>query len=371
MEIKELCNLKNFHLLDNVDVIATSLFKMESGYKDFNKYTEHLESTKKTLNNVFPNSVIALFIDDSIKNDDDLYDKIKKLEGKKFVIIEYSCEKFRNKKIGHIELFGTLMRMLPFFDFPGNKTKSVASIDADMTDKEIHDFIRGYKIFKKLKTDYHYNTNILYSIFTKWSLEKDYDILAGKQFCRIKFPINILLEFLECVKSKTCDDYSIIRDKLNYTKYTVYPYGIDEYFLNYKLLPYMKQNNIKYSVMTKYEITAPLFYVKSIQNETIKYAIKELLEKIFGNIGDHRVLMKKFDNMFYMVKNDQLSNEQKIVAKKYYNQIEQLAKNNDYRLFDKKTLNIILLYKKKNIIEKTNVVVYEGNNLVKKYKIAS
>ena len=95
---------------------------------------------------------------------------------------------------------------------------------------------------------YLYDTSPFYELVVEWAASEDYTILVGRNMCRYKFDVGIFLEYIECIRNKNCLYFDDIKRLLDFDKYKHYPYGIDEFFLNYVLLEYMKSNNIIYAV---------------------------------------------------------------------------------------------------------------------------
>jgi len=319
-----------------------------------------------------PKLLIVLFIDGSITNEPDIYDKLKKLISKNFIIVEYTCCKFTKTGTNkHIELFGSMIRFLPIFNFPGNNTNKVFILDADSGSYELIKNLKDYKIFEKTNVDYFYVPNIFYSLFVPWTLKDDHTILAGKHMCKIKFPISLLTQFFECTMLKTCADIDIMKNKLNYDKYKTFPYGIDEYFLNYLLLPYIKQHNIVYGTVENYTITAAMFYIKDNPKCDIgcKNSMTQFLSKILNEPNNDNLekLYTKFDSILYNAKDKYATDKQKKIATNYYNELKILREKKDYSVFPKDILDIISTYEKDNTITKTYVNIFKGYKKIKKY----
>ena len=264
--IENLCEMEFILLPDNYvigtkcDVVVTSLFKMDTGYKNFNKYMNGLKRAIDLFNTELPELKFMLLIDNSILNNDYIYSEILKMNNSNMFIIKYGCEiAYANnptQKSPHIELFGSMMRFVPFFNFDDNFTQCVICIDADTEKIDLNNM---YKFLKdNAYIQYLYDTNPFYELLAKWSSTENYTILAGRNMCRYKFDVKLLTEYVNCVKKKNCRDMENIHDVLDFKKYNYYPYGIDEYFLNRVLLKYMMDNNITYAVYVRYTITAPL-----------------------------------------------------------------------------------------------------------------
>lgn len=357
------------------NIFSLSIFKLDQGYKNFDKYLDGLELLAREIPKKFKKFIIILFFDKSIKDQCDIYNRIKKLVSDAFILIEYTCPQYiQNGK--HIELFGTLIRFLPFFEFQENLSKMVISFDADAHMDDIELINIDYKFLKKFGSQYHYNTNLFYEMSGKWALLNDYSILAGRHMCKAKLPLDLLTNFLACIKNKSCKNYDTITKIFDYNKYSAYPYGIDEYFLNYVMLPYIKKTDILYSVTVRYMITAPLFYLftKNIKFDTnaLTIMMRTIFEKPKTDKTTYMQFYKEFDCMFF----DLINGKQKNVsprhieiATRYYNEIYDLYKNKNYDIFSKSILKKILKYRNNTYIFKNSIIVYQGNNMIHKYVI--
>lgn len=383
MTLNSICKLKyifNDEVKEKKDVISVSLFRMVNGYKSFDKYMKGLELITGKMINKLSNFDILLFIDQSIIKEKEIYNKIIELreKNKQLKLIEYECPKFI-KENKHEELFGTFIRFLPFFDIEGNNTKCVISIDADICQRDMEYIIEDYQYLKKIKSEYHYITNMFYELLSKWGLSENYSILAGRQICKKKFPLKLLTEYLECVKNKSCERMEYIKEKMDYKKYSTFPYGIDEYFLNNILLEYIKKNEIPYSVTVRYSLTAPMYYyIKNTPELNDNKEKKESLTKVLKNIlndeskDDYIKLFDKFDRIFYKhiyENNKDINNNKREIVKRYYNYINKMWKEKNYELLPESVLKKTMNYKNNKYISKTNIYLYVGNEVKKRYVI--
>lgn len=370
--INQLCALKylikpsNFNETSLIDVVSTSLFKMQKGYKYFEKYMIGLEMAIRQFSIKIPELKFLLFIDDSIYLEPKLYDRIRRMNNGKLIVMHFSCPIGISTDRGHIELFGALVRLLPFFTYSTNFTRNVICIDADIELCDLNYLVTNYHIFSKSKSKYQYDTNMFYEMLAKWSLTDEYTILAGRQMCKYKFPLELLTDYLQCMKSKTCEHMDTIKSLMNYAKYDIYPYGIDEYFLNHIVLPYMKNHNIRYSASVRYAITAPLYYLKKENtiaiNSIMGQYLAEHLNIILGNvspINDYHKLINQFDQLFYPYayecKTD-IDNQTRLIAQRYYDFILELWQTKNYQVLPKSVLKKI--FNSRDFIVKHNLIIY-------------
>jgi len=319
--VDELCDLKfllkpsNFNEKELIDVVSTSLFKMQKGYKYFEKYMRGLEMAITEFSKKIPNLKFLLFIDDSISEDPTLFNRIKKMNNGKLIIMHFGCPiGFQGGSLGHIELFGTLVRFLPFFKYDTNFTRHVICIDADIDPTDLDYLVLNYKIFQKTKSQYQYDTNMFYELLAKWSLVDDYTILAGRHMCKYKFPLPLLIDYIDCIKNQTCKDMAIIKSFMDYQKYHTFPYGTDEFFLNHILLPYMKTHKITYSASIRYAITAPLYYLNCQNtiptNSPAGQLLYEKLKWILRNPNIGQVSSASYNISYNQISSNQISSNQ-------------------------------------------------------------
>jgi hypothetical protein len=392
-EIKNFCDFTNLqyerHNNTKINVVSLSLFKMTQGYKRFDKYINGFDILMKNLVNKLPNFRALLFVDNTIIEDKQLFDRIKRYKQDKLIIIQYHCPRFiKDKK--HIELFGTLMRFLPFFDFPENFTDFVISSDIDVPNiSDLNNLNDDYRYFSKIKSDFNYDPAMFSELYMQHAIQSDdYHILAGRFMGRTKFPISILTNFLSCVLNKSCSDIKVIQRILDYDKYDTFPYGIDEYFLNNVLIKYIKEHHMTHSVVTRYMLNAPFYYLmqytlnpeRSDKYEWFHHGnrkkclgimmgiMKKTLLNKYDNIQDPQKVYDIFDDIFYKrVLSGEITGTTKKMAKIYYDEIQKMYDEKNYDLFERKTLKKILSHKKDNVISKVSIITFSDGKEIKRY----
>jgi len=218
-------------------------------------------------------------------------------------------------------------------------------------------------------------------MLSQWALKDGFSIIACRHICKVKLPISLLVDYLNCIRNQDCDDMDLIKSKMNFVKYSTFPYGVDEYFLNYIMLSYMKKQNMLYSVTVRYNIVAPFYYFSlrklpyhSPGGKLLLKMLKNIMDKQNSKDTEYKYLFKEFDDKMYIEPNTNLDeikliDEQKEIAKRFYKEIYKLWKNKDYSLMAKITLKKILNNKRGNYLVKNNIYVYRGYNLEKKYLI--
>lgn len=376
ISIKNLCQLKYLNnqtiINESINVVSMSLFKMDKGYKNFEMYIGGFENMIKKYSQYFKDFYIMLFIDDSIINNREIFNRINNIQYNKLILIYYKCPEFMISD-KHIELFGLFIRFLPIFDYPENRTKIVAILDTDTTTLDIKQFSKNYQLIKKFNTEYHCKATLFYD--KPWNAKNFFPLISIRQIFKRKFPLYLFTNFLICMKNKTCPEMDIITKVLDYQKYHTFPYGFDEYFLNNVLLSHIINNNIVFSVKVKYIITAPFYYlankINDISIDNKNYLTKKL-QYILNEYHDSNImnLISKFDKIFFLnvyKKGKKLDSDIKKIAIRFYEAIFEMWKREQYNLFNKYMLKIILLHR--NYISKHYINIYEGKRLLKRYVI--
>lgn len=101
---------------------------MKKHYKNFNIYKEGLKKLIKLIDNQ-NNYILRIFIDSHIKEDSDIMKILN--SSNKVEIIVFKCLKYI-KDDYHIDLFATLIRLFPIFNFKNNDSNNVIIIDVDL-----------------------------------------------------------------------------------------------------------------------------------------------------------------------------------------------------------------------------------------------
>jgi len=264
IRINEITNRKN-------NLISMSIFKMEESYRDFNKYKINLLNLLNFLYTIKSNFDVRVYFDDSCIDELLLIAK----EFPNFEFYKFNYSKMKNGNY-HLGVLGTLSRFLPMFENE-YEYEYVYITDIDM-------------IPEKLKIEY-FNTDFNTIIFTKlfyntpWNEKIKYPIMGGQFITKNKITIKIFNKFLEDV---TTNKYQEIINKINefnnkdkrkIKKISLFPYGMDEYFLNNIVYDYIIKGNVDIVIDTD-----------------LIYIIKKIYYQ-YDNISD---LDKK--RMYYIIK---------------------------------------------------------------------
>jgi hypothetical protein len=179
--------------------------------------------------------------------------------------------------IYHYDLFGTMLRYFPAFDFPNNDTNVVFAYDIDLSPDErtTHKICPYTKITKT--TDYIIGapkTNDALMIFDR-KHNTIPNLLGMSLLLPIKYDRNIILDFIKSAH--------LIKDPYIYNKrFTPFGFGVDELFVNKYWIK--KVVNGKIGIQSYYSPSIILWCVKNkVPNLIIdKRLFSKALEYIVG-----------------------------------------------------------------------------------------
>jgi curved DNA-binding protein CbpA len=214
----------------------------------------------------------------------------------------------------HIDLFGTMLRFFPMFDFPNNPTNIVYSIDVDLHDEDYPRF----EILLSLKPKGLTGSGSFNDFIAHDSIPH---FFAGTFMYNMQKTENsMIIDFIKNAHK--------IESKGKYGKrLTTFGYGIDEIFLNDYLVK--KQKNA--SIIVEYQPSYFIFHSNDrIMEQKNREVSSKILSMILGKYGKNMTTLEdkiKFvDKNFYNVteKND-INNE---LSKRFSYVIEYLVKHN-------------------------------------------
>ncbi len=247
-------------------LISTAIFKMKDSYRSFEKYENQLDNLIKNIPS-FAN--IRIYVDDSTNY---LFEKYKDYKNVEFVY--YKCIPFlTDDEKYHDGTFGSIVRLLPCFDFPKGY-KYVCVSDIDVTPK-----MNFQKRFFDKMTDE--NAQISYHsalCYTKPWIKIKYPIVNLRFITTEEFPKRLLTTFLQNILDKK---YEVDRKKIleydlkagkKFNPETKFPYGFDELFTNDLLAKYIfpRYKCLIYQFVTLGTIFKSCFYSNYRTNKKIE-----------------------------------------------------------------------------------------------------
>lgn len=226
-------------------VLACAIFKMKSSYRDFGKYEHQLKT-------MIHNSRVLKGFETRIYTDNTAAEIAIKIAEKysDVSVYHFDCDAFRDGE-GHTGTFGTLVRFLPMFE-SGLETVFISDIDVNYQknwfSNELVSFTSKYDLFAENRICYERRP---------WNVGKKYPFVAYRMIFHTIFPKRMLTHF---ITKLTDGAYSDVIDGINdynirKTRNDIFPYGMDEYFINVVLYDYIKRKNMKCLFRKDYELS--------------------------------------------------------------------------------------------------------------------
>jgi hypothetical protein len=354
----EICKFTPLFEIDyskKINIISTVLFKLKNfGYKPFLKYVHGVQYLSNVMHKKLPRFHLRLFIDDTIYSDDELMKKLKAI--KDIQIVRYSCPNFI---VGgfHRGMFGTLVRLFPMFNFKNNDAKHVIITDIDyISERNVEKnilVIKAYLILKKhKKLENLYLICENFGVLGKFGLDENLSldnytknlkiviphISAGLIINTKRISMNPLINYLKNIDSnKEVHSLYSKNIKLLYNKFKSnnkkFVFGVDEYFLNNILLPYIDENKLEFCAKIKYNIINiiydKLFFKKEIRKDFsekdinffttfFNYVLKDIDDFKFMNIRDAFFFIDKYTYYENYKKKKNFSENQIIIFKRLF-----------------------------------------------------
>ena len=312
------------------NLICASLFKLDNQYKPFNIYLTKIENIYTKICETHKDYTFRIFIDRSIYEDKNIMFKLNKLKKIELVLYDFLFD--INKG-----LVGTLVRFFPMFDFEFNDANIVLNTDTDHF--MVPNFNSFFYTLKKNKIDINKiylikNGNLLQNMQYE-NFESIIDnhlniyIYANHLVNIKKINKNVIENFiLNIIETKNELSFfkkfkysnNVFKSKFINTKPFIY--GVDEYFINYTLNNYLKDNKLFHVDIIKFNIKDIYYYLikerdfyknLSIQEKKILLELLQIIiknekldnEKLGNKKKNNNNLLKYFNklNSFYDKKN--------------------------------------------------------------------
>jgi hypothetical protein len=422
--------VKDTHIKSNV-VFVFTMFRLKNPYKDDIIYTAGLIKNIEHIKKYVENSIIRIYYDDSIlKKDDSWRDLFKQLCDDKYVqLIKYDFKQFKESTVFHKDLFGTLIRFLPLFNFcKSNEIVILEDIDFDITDPYFYStYIPKYIKFINDKKTIIFISYKLSIYIEKGRLEispiiKKYKfvprVVVSPTISSIQINKNIFVEFIKCMYVK-CNDYttwmkettsrincnsptitekdkSVCRAMITekFSKHGLFLFGIDEFFINFYIFNELLDNKKNFYIYTKLPPMGDynnLLYNFMYKEKSITHGYLENFQKFVlknehtNNIKHNYNLINYILNTTYDGKADIVNSDKQklklyiLYSKRAYDFIRNSLSNGSFKnnLIEKsqKIKNYYMLYfdiikqiHLKPFAEKKNIfkITYEKNEVLYK-----
>jgi hypothetical protein len=342
--------LQNENLLmdttDGVNLFVGVFFKRDQYYKNFQTYVKGLSKLLKFVDDEKSNPpgkdqfIYVLFIDQNIVDDAEI---MKIIDSCKLCVpVLFKCSKYMVGSY-HADLFGSLVRFFPMFDFPNNPTKIIICTDIDL---HAEDYVRLESLIKNKPNGIVAAgdiTRVLLSHLTPYV----YSNLIS--YNRKKHNRKLILDFIENADK--------IESKGHYGKrLTPFGFGIDEIFINDALIPSIGE----ISFIIDYQISYFLFRSKSrIMDEPRVDTTSKILSIILGPYDDKNMtIAQKIDfidkNTYQIREKTEINNE---MCRRFTKVIEHLVESGKSWM-ERATLQFIYNYLR-HIISANVIIQYE------------
>lgn len=288
--------IQNNHIINNkkVNVITSVFFKRNKYYKNFNIYVRGLKNITRFIDNYNYHNrndrfAFLLFIDHNIRDDCNIMNILEK--SKNTIIVLFKCSEYMKNNY-HLDLFGTLVRFFPMFNFPNNPSKMSIVIDIDLHKEDyikletcMRDKPKGFTGAGTLN-DVIYKNNPPYIIANTMCYNQDH------------FDYKIIIDFIK--KADTVDSKGTYGKRL-----TTFGFGIDEIFINEYFCPKLKNYNFIMEYQPSYFFFHSREYLLSANNNN--YTV-EILNMILKDINDNEetltaeMLIDLLDEKCYLIR---------------------------------------------------------------------
>lgn len=260
------------------NLVSVVLFKLSVEYKSFEKYLNGLQLFVDNFETHFPNFYLRIYYDDSIATsnievtDTDISNRFIDIIGdtseRKFIqLVHFQHPWFLSMTDSkHIGLFGTIVRLLPFFN--SDNTNIVLSAEVDISENFFTLYKNMYVDFQLSDAKLLFMTRQCYHLRPRYIdvsryLKIHFVPYIGTMWIRGKLPVDLLNDFLHCIHqeklSGECQYIGVFVENQhkNTSRGTVNSeqpliermlhFGIDEVFAA-NLIAYVVKNKIPYMI---------------------------------------------------------------------------------------------------------------------------
>ncbi len=360
-----ICNFKilnqkpNEYYMKKKNIISLCFFKKEQYSKNFNIYMFGLKTWVKFINSFKHNYIIRLFIDNNVYEDQTIMKIINSCPYMEPILFE--CADYMDNKY-HIELFGTMVRFFPMFDFKNNDSNKVIISDIDL---KVPDLPRMRELINQ---SFHSN------IFTGFSGLGEFGkntskplphLYANGLYAPEIYKKKIIIDFIKNIHTlKNVGYYG--------KRLTDWGFGVDEIFINEYLVHKMPQYNFIFQYTSLYILKHYKYEI--IDNPESVKIMKQILGKYYNNKIS---LLENIEKNRIEILNTPYINEKYIeISKRFYSTIKELHDTNNKWLPD--IFMDLLLNKFKNIIKSVCLIEFDNTqqtikkiHFYKKYMIPS
>jgi hypothetical protein len=249
--------------LQSRNVLSSSFFTMANEYRPVERYIKHLKQ--------FLQYQEKLGFECRIYTDESGIEYVLPLAEKYNVtVIQFDCQPFREGK-GHVGTFGTMARFLPMFEDLDLVWVSDLDIPPNFLDPKLVEFMNKKKLDGVLRT---------MTCYDRKPYGRQYTIIADRMLVKPKFQQSSFTTFLKKLANGELQNWvDALNEGRNKGKHDIFPYGMDEVFLNTVIYDSIKRRKLPYAVEYNYGLTSGFFE----HNTSIKKSEIYVLENHYSN----------------------------------------------------------------------------------------
>jgi hypothetical protein len=292
----------------NYTLVSSVVFKLKKSYKNSVKYSDGLRKIMNFMKNTKLQIVLRIYYDCSVLSTEPEHKKVndsvwiplfKELNDVDNIqLVRYQFNELLNAEKYHEGLFGTIIRLLPMFDFDEFKsTKSVFCVDIEHISgftKSVNSIPKikqwKYDVFFGTRLCSHLDARLKYTCFDKYGF--DYRITACSLYVNVKIPVEIITSFLSCVQTN-CDNYkkwvestrkTQHNPKISITSHYKWVYGIDEYLVNRFMLINLLERKTKIGLFMLLHTYDKVFYPMQFILDKVSKKSTDMWMNLFNKI---------------------------------------------------------------------------------------
>jgi hypothetical protein len=324
--------------------------------KNFQKYVDGLRGWKEYIKN-YPDSQLQLFVDRSIAEDVVIQSLLKELNSR---VIMFECPDYLRNDGFHLGLFGTMLRFYPLFDINTHPMSIAHVCELEPDTHIVAEMPIVDKISKIKGLSLVYESTDLFRVESrKREMMGKFPfpwISAGKFTGMQKVPFKLWSNYVRDIKSGK--QHSLSRTgniRPGAAEHGAFSFGIDESFLNYAYLPWLIKHDATIGILIKCNpAISAYFLMKTIRHDKRSRAFFNYILKKNQSL---EASLDEFDKMFYYKDTEQITDDLKEYADRYYEIIRRypdwLSKDISERIL---TLNSMCNGYRKLLIVKGRVI---------------
>jgi hypothetical protein len=321
-----------FQILQNpsrkyANTVNLVFFRAYPIYKNFQKYIDGLKNWKRFMQ-YYPHSQLQIFVDKQIASEPTIAAILSTMDARVYL---FDCPEYKEDD-HHVGLFPTMMRFYPIFDINTHAMR-IAHVQELEPDAEFVFRFKYMELASRSKLIETHNVAMIYGARNfyetlEWENKSTFDegitypwIVAGRFTMTKKIPFKLWTDFLEDIDSGSSFVNKYIDSQKEKIKreHGKYHFGVDEAFLNDKMLPWLIDNDYGVGIVVEHNIAHSVWYLKGRIMKNSKS--KQLLDYILQKNQPVKDSLHDFDKMFYKLKKNPQTEQ---VASRFYEVVEKV-----------------------------------------------